>query len=204
MKYFILFLSLVSGSLLFGQNEEQHYQMKALGINIGKLHTTMKVEGKDTWYENNTLLEVHLIFKRIQMMVENHVHYYGGQLVKAQNLVMINGKLHSTSLIEWKGDHYSISIDEEDKDSLYTPVYFSGTLMYYREPVGMTQAFSESSGLFMPIIPLQKEVYQVTDPHNNREMIRYYKNGIHTKTKITHPLLTISLIRIHPEEDLDE
>ena len=193
--FLYLLLGVLAFSSLSGQYQEQHYEMKALGSNIGSLTSTMEKVGEDYYYRNATVLEVNLIFKKIHMLVKNESHYRNGKLLRAENRVVVNDELHSSSKIEWQGQAYHIVINEETQPPMAEPINWSGSLFYYWEPVGISQVFSESSGVYMPVVSLGEGKYKVTDPKNDRDMIRHYENGRQVKVEMKHTLLTIYLIR---------
>lgn len=190
-----LIIGLFSLSWLLSQNTAQSYYMKALGSKIGSMNYYRQTKGEDVYYRTTSLLEVNLLVKRVKMEVENQIHYHAGQFISAHSQVVVNGEQNSSSLIEWTGDHYTVQIDDGEKKTLKSPVYYSGSRLYFDEPKGVQQAFSEASGIFMVVKPLGSGAYQVTDPHNNRSMVYYYENGVQTKVSIKHPLLTVYLIR---------
>ena len=195
MKTFTLLclITLFSTIFLFGQVPVQTYQMKALGRKIGTATVSTQIEGEHIYYHSKSVLKVNLLVKKIHMEINNKTHYLGGKLQSSDVRVFVNGKLHTSSLIKWLGKKYLIRIDEEEKSPIDTSVRFSGTLLYFQEPLGITEAFSESSGLFMPIKNLGKGNYEVTDPRNERKMGYVYQNGLLTQLNIRHPLLTISM-----------
>lgn len=191
--YFIV--GILFTSQLWGQTLSQTYQIKALGSKIGSMNSSRQTIGQDVYYHNNALLEVNLLIKKIRMTAESKTHYRAGQLISSRNEVVVNGEVHSTTTIEWQGNNYRMQVNDSVYTPLTSPVFFSGSVLYYKEPVNIRQAFSESSGLYMDIKPQGGSVYQVVDPRNNRDMIHYYKNGVQTQISIKHPLLTLHMIR---------
>jgi hypothetical protein len=172
--------------------------MEALGSEIGSLNITKKTAGEITQYQHKTLIEVDLFVKKISVLLQNDMQYRSGQLMTVKSQATVNGKPHSSSLIEWKNGAYSIQVDGETKPSWKSPIRFSGTLLYFQEPVGIKEAFSEASAVFMQIKPLGKSSYQLVDPENGRKMLHYYENGTQTKVEIKHPVVTLTLTRQDP------
>ncbi len=169
--------------------------MKALGMEIGSVHTSSKKVGEDIYFQNTSLMEVDLLFKKIKMEIVGKAHYRSGQLISSSSRVIANGELHNSASIEWQGNQYAVKIDGELKPALKSPIYYSGTVLYYQEPLGKNRALSESSGVEMVITPLGGGKYQVIDPVNDRKMVHFYENGVQTQVQIKHPILTVSLIR---------
>lgn len=198
MKALITLFVIISFSFGFSQDEAQIYQMKALGMNIGTLQTSMKTMGEEIHYYSSTILNINLVFKKVKMEVENTTRYRGGKLISTTSQVIVNGDLHSSSSIEWKNGQYLVTVDGESKPSLKAPINYSGTLFYYQEPKGISQVLSESSGVFMSLKSLGEGKYHAVDPKNERDMIYYYEKGVQTKIAIKHPLVTVYMIRKLP------
>lgn len=188
-----IFLFIITSAGL-AQKSTLTYKMEALGADIGTVSTTRNQVGDDIYYHSKSLFEVDLLFKTIRMEVNGYVHYQGDKMIEVTNKVTLNGEPRSHASTVWKDGKYIIQVDGETKPNLATPIAYSGSLLYHREPQGIKEAFSESSGIFMPVTLLARGKYQVVDPNNNRKMIHYYEKGVQTKVEIKHPVLTISLI----------
>lgn len=198
MKYIYTFclVTILSVATLFGQNNKPPiYQMKALGSNIGTVALKTRTDGDNVYYQHETLIEVDLLVKEINVLIQNKTHYRGGQLITSKNKVIVNGELNNSALTEWKGNYYDIKIDGETKPKQYTPIRSSGTTLYFGQPSPYEKVFSEGSGNFMEVETLRTGTYKVTDPGSSRKMIFYYDSNLPYKVEIKHPVLTISLIR---------
>lgn len=186
----------------FSQVERRFYEMMALGSSIGTADISRHEDGNAVHYYNHTQVTVNLLVKKIHMEVKNEAHYHGGQLTFAQNIVHINGELHSSSHIQWQGHEYRILINDEPQEPHKGPITFSGSLLYFQEPIGRTEAFAESSGAIMTIVPLEEEgAYRITDPLNERDMVRRYENGTLVYTKLKHPLVNMHMYLKDPPPD---
>ncbi|MEZ4826068.1 MAG: DUF6134 family protein [Bacteroidia bacterium] len=190
-----LFSLIFSVVALFGQTSNQTYFMKALGKKIGELHYTRQVSGEDVYFSNVGFLEVNLLVKKVRMDIENRIHYHAGQFISANNKAIVNGEVHNSSRIEWNGKSYTMQIDGGEKKTISSPIFYSGSRLYFEEPRGIEKAFSEASGIYMSVKPLGAGAYEVTDPQTERSMVYYYENGVQTKVSMKHPLLTVYLVR---------
>ncbi|MEM7369500.1 MAG: DUF6134 family protein [Bacteroidota bacterium] len=199
MKYIIcsLFAFLLSIPL-FSQHQDRLYEIKALGTEIGSATVSKHISGDTTYYLTQSLLEVNLLIKKIRMEVTNRTNYYEGQLISSEATVVVNGKVHTSSSVVWQDPDYLVRIDNDPKEPINFPVVYSGTLLYFQEPQGIKEAFSETSGLFMRVEQEKEGQYTVTDLKNDRDMLHFYEEGVLTNIKIKHPLLTVSINLIKP------
>ena len=187
----IVAIGLLSIHVLFAQPMQQTFEISALGKKIGSSTVSSYVEGEDIHYLTKSLLEVNLLIKKIRMKVENNTCYRAGKLHKSEVKVIVNGDLHTSSLIKWMGRQYSILVDGKTLKPEDKSISYSGSLLYFKEPKNIRRAFSESSGIYMPVKELKKGQYQVTDPHNDRDTIHYYENGQLVKLVVKHPLVNV-------------
>ncbi|MEO1451994.1 MAG: DUF6134 family protein [Bacteroidota bacterium] len=199
MKSIFVRFALIWGILILGLNvhvnaqETRTYKISALGKGIGTMQISRTDSGTKRMYHTISKMEVNLLFKEIRISIENRTWYEGNQMIKATNKVIANGKVNSTSLIEWVGNQYVITVDGETKDPIKSPVYHSGSMLYFAQPTGVSQSFAESSGLFMELDDLGEGLYQATDPHNGRHITYAYEGGKVNEVQIKHRLLTVKM-----------
>ena len=106
----------------------------------------------------------------------------------------VNGKIHSTSKTEKIGNYYTITKNGHTSKYL-NEIAFSGALLYYREPKGLTNIYSEFDNLEKPIKNIGINEYQITNPKNGYLSEYKYKNGVLVSTTNHHTLLTFKLTK---------
>jgi len=155
----------------------------------------MHIESK----ENQTLkinavgnISFHL-FKLINLNYELNTVFKAGELYYSSVIIYINGKEHSRTMTEQKGEHYTISKDA--KSTLYLKnIIYSGSLLYFKEPVGILKIFSEFDGFEKQVKKSGVHHYQVINAKNGQISEYYYNEGILQEAIIHHPLMSFKII----------
>lgn len=102
--------------------------------------------------------------------------YKNGALINANYFTKVNGDTQSLSSVKWNGNQY-IGWDGKESSNLgSTRIMQSIANLYYKEPVGLTQLFSEKYLAFCPITK-SGEYYTVSFP-DGKSTIYKYQNGI--------------------------
>lgn len=190
MKYVIILLLYFP---LVGFSQTFNYTVSANNASIGNL-TVTKVQS-----ENSTEIEVVCdikikLFISIDLKYRLNSTYKNNELVFSSVTVYVNGKIHSTSTAEKNGEYYTLTKDGHSSRYLHKITY-SGALLYFIEPKGLTNIFSEFSNSNKSIKSIKNNEYQIVNPKNGHLSIYKYKNGILENTIIHHTLLTFSLTK---------
>ncbi len=102
--------------------------------------------------------------------------FQNGSLAKANYFTKVNGDTQSLSSVNWDGRQY-IGWDGKKNSNLGTTKIFQSIgNLYYKEPVGLTQLFSEKYLAFCSITKAG-EYYTVSFP-DGKSTIYKYQNGI--------------------------
>lgn len=110
----------------------------------------------------------------IQFKLESF--FKNGALVNANYFTKVNGDTQSLSTLKWDGNQY-IGWDGKKNSSLGSvKIIQSIGNLYYNEPIGLTQLFSEKYLAFCPITK-SGEYYTVSFP-DGKSTIYKYQNGI--------------------------
>jgi hypothetical protein len=73
---------------------------------------------------------------------------------------------------------------------------FCESMMYFNEPIGHNEVYSEFDGVFKPIQRFKKEKrYDLTNPKNKNVSSYYYSDGILEKAVVEHALITLYLYK---------
>lgn len=188
----LVLILLLSRSRLEAQSQHA-FTIHALGTQIGTMGISRTDSADYIVYKTESEMHFNLVLKQIHISIVNRTLYHKGMLIRATNHAMVNGKLNSSSLIEWQGNQYQLLVDGETKPPVAEPVHHSGSLLYFDEPTGIKETFTESSGLFMPFKKLEAQTYQAEDPHNGRDITYQYAEGRISEVRIKHRVLTIKM-----------
>jgi len=102
--------------------------------------------------------------------------YKNGSLINSNYFTKVNGDTQSLSSVKWDGTQYW-GWDGKKKTSLGSDkIMQSISNLYYKEPVGLTQLFSEKYLAFCPITK-SGEYYTVSFP-DGKSTVYKFQNGI--------------------------
>lgn len=193
MKHLKLFLIII----LF-------YQISNAQINTYKISSNNSSVGNlaVTQTKNNNLLQIEVIsevnikvFIKVDIKYKLNCTYKDNELLFSSVTTYINGKLHTTSKTEKSGDYYTITNDGHASKFLHKITY-SGALLYFTEPKGISTIYSEFHAIEKSIKPLGNHKYQITNPKNGQLSEYTYQNGILTTTINHHSLMPFTLTKI--------
>lgn len=120
-----------------------------------------------------------------------------GVLVQSMTRSTKNGSITEESSSKLSGDRYLMIRDEDSvKKSFDNHIQQTIAQIYYREPSGVTELFSERYNLFLQLHRDEDNTYVLTKP-NGRENRYYFKSGICDRVDVDHGLINIHFERIN-------
>ena len=191
---------LVAGILILAsqfasaQDRTARYNVRVLGKDVGTLSVSEKINGSDLHIYAITDVEVKIIFTYRIRYVQNST-YRNGELLRSSLQTYKKGKVNSSTELIRQGNGYLL-VEEGDTTFVNTHIKYSGSLLYFHEPSGVSELYYEISGKKKPIAQTHSNTYQVVDPRNGRESIYEYKNGVLQRSAIEQKLATIYTERL--------
>ncbi|QGY46540.1 hypothetical protein GM418_23620 [Maribellus comscasis] len=195
LLYRILFLFLLLSSVSAESKEiTSKYTLEMLGSKVGEFSVTQKNENGKLNIEAITDVKVKLLFSYRVKYVQNTVYEQG--VLKHSNVKTYkNGKLNSDMMLKQEKDAYLLVVDG-DTTLINDSITYSGSLLYFNEPLGIKQLYKERTAEMLSIALLSAHTYVVKD-EKERELNRYiYKNGVLEYAKMRHALGTLELKRV--------
>ena len=159
---------------------------------LGQLKATRTISAGRTVVEVNSETKITRLVT-ITIRFSGRIEYEGGRMVKSTNRTDVNGYNRSETELEWKGDHYFIKVDGDEK-RLTDKIRYSGSMMYFIEPEYYGTVFSEKFGEFDPIIRLEEGHYVVQKGDGTRHTYTY-RNGKLQTIEYPHSLMDITIRR---------
>lgn len=193
-KIILLLLLLIS---YFGFSQTQIYSIYTKNRQLGNL--IVERTKKDSLYqiEINSNVSFRIIMK-IELTYKINCTYQDDELLFSSSTTYVNGKINSSLKTEKDGNYYEVT-----RDGLVTkyekPIRFSGALSYFKEPVDISNIYSDFYGYNKSIERINDHIYKITNPKNGQVSEYFYENGILTKAIIHHFLMTIRLQLIKEE-----
>jgi hypothetical protein len=187
-----LFTFYLTQSKLIAQ-EVIKYDVTIAGISIGEMVATKTKKGEETFYEIKSHVSF-WFFGKISLDYLTHSQYKGKQFIKSE----VNSKTNKgnfRSVIFWDKDHYNVSARNykfELDTEIKRPFYFSTTVFFFEEPIGVKEIIAEGNGLTPPLKKI-KDYYEVIINGNKNHY--YYKDGIMEKAVMEFPVKNYVLKR---------
>lgn len=187
-KLFFLFtLSAIIYSLnVFGQ--ELTYEILWKDDSIGFLKAEKRPVKNFIKYNIHSDVSVKFIAK-VDMSYHFENFFSNGVLVKGTSSNFVNEKKRSSSSIKWNGKQYLAYLDGDEVSVPNRPIKTSMTSLYYKEPVGLKEIFSERFAEFCSINEVSPHKYELTLP-NGKKNYYTYKDGICTLVEVNHSIAT--------------
>ena len=189
---FVMILSTSSG---FAQSKEQtaKYRLKVFGMNIGEYTVSQKTVNDDIQIEAITDVEVKIVFTYRVKYIQKSI-YRDGCLFSSCVQTIKNGEKNSDMRLEKHADTYLI-IENGDTTVVHNKITYSGSLLYFNEPIKISSIFKERTGEKEPITCIADHKYVITNKNESKKNEYEYKDGVLVRAKLIHSLATIYLER---------
>jgi len=191
----ITVISCLSIGLLSAQqkNKVLKYNVRVMGLNIGELTVNEYKNNDSLIIEAITNVEVNIVFK-YQVKYYQRSIYYNGELLSSHLQTLKNGDVHSDTWLKKDHDKYFL-VKKGNTTIIKDKINYSGSLLYFNEPVKTNTIYMEINGEKNIIKPVSDNVYEIIDKNNHQKGKYTYKNGILQKSVVNHSIANIYLER---------
>ena len=187
-------LAMITSLTGLAQDRIARYNVRVLGKDVGTLTVNETKNGSDLNIYAVTDVEVKIIFTYRVRYVQNST-YRNGELLKSSLQTYKKGRINSSTELIRHGKGYML-VKDGDTTYVDTHIKYSGSLLYFHEPVGVDNMYYEINGEKKPIAQTRSNTYQIVDPENGRESVYEYENGVLQRTAIEQKLATIYTERL--------
>ncbi len=157
------------------QEKTYTYQIKRNGNQIGAMQFHQKNAGNDTYLKMSSNVKTRFVFE-INVQTNDEAHFKNGRLVYSIVNRKVNGK---------EKEHKETRLPNRNID-------YNMMLLYCKEPVHITQVYSDSFQQTVPIKRTAPNTYRINLPNGNYNDY-YFKNGICKLVTVYHSLYTITM-----------
>ncbi len=212
----IFFITLTALLLVnFAFSQTYRYNIVSNGQIVGKLTATQTIGGnkinnsedqkasggdqKPLSKNQKTIsikseFDVHL-FIVVHVEYDMDCKYTDGILVESSVETYKGDNLHSSTKGEKIDDTYK-SIRDGDESIHNGAISYSGAMLYFKEPKGITHVFSEIHAIDKPVTEVNTNHFKISDPNTGHTNQYFYKDGILQKAVIDHSLFSFSMVLI--------
>lgn len=164
------------------------YETRALGIHAGDMQITRKVNGNLEYYTINSKNSVNYVLGKIDVDHKTSVTYKDGVLQESFLRTDKNGEVDQFCSVSFDGHIYKIQTEKE-KLSYSKPITASVVTLYFKEPIGLTEIFSEVFGKMVPLTEVKPHKYSIKLPDGKKNTYTY-ENGIVVEVEVPSPVGT--------------
>ena len=173
---------------LFSYCQKLEYSIMWKGDSIGYILINRTLTDSTEYHRVRSVSNFRVIFS-FTTGYSGETLYKNGKLIKSSALNTMNGDVNGSALVEWLNDEYLMIIDGEKK-TWTEPVTSTVGLLYFQEPRGLNEVFSERHGRYLKI-ENNGDNYVLTKP-DDRINTYTYENGRCTKVEINNLLTNFS------------
>ena len=189
-------LALLLSFTCIAQKQTAKYNIEVFGMDVGELKVEQQIIGHDTLVKAITHLDFKFIFTYKGIYLQEGT-YRNGDLLQSHLKIIRKGKTSSDTRITKSGNYYAVIKEDEDTSYIYNKIKYSGSLVYFNEPINISTIYYETSGEQKNIEAICKHIYHVfkLSKSKKNDYEYEYEDGILKRATIRYPLANIYLER---------
>lgn len=186
---FFSFLFFASGSPLYGQ--KLFYEIYKGEDRIGEITVEKKAEGNTVHYEANSEANFRVLFKN-RLITHTSSRFVDKELVYARSEITLNDKVRESGTTKKEGNYYNFfKHPDTNVKRKEAPFLISTTVLYYFEPSGVEEVFSENYQQLCKLKNIGAHAYELALPGGKINQY-FYKNGKLVEVKIIRTFVDLS------------
>lgn len=162
------------------------YDIKTMGVHAGTMVVTRNKANALEQYSYETHSAVDYLLGKVEVNHITRSSYKDGVLQTAYVRNEKNGEVEYYSSTSYDGSDYC-TVTEKGKVRCRRKVALSFAKVFFEEPVGQTEIFSERLGEFVPLKQLEEHTYQVCLPDGDKYTY-YFEGGRLVRMDVPSPL----------------
>lgn len=167
------------------------FDLKHKGTIVGTLEATRQTNGDTEKFTINTEITKKVLHIK-HCEYDLVINYENGELQSSDYKLYVNNKLDKSTTINKIGDRLSGSKNNKSKKIKEKSINFSSALLYFKEPIGVSETFSEPKLKSRSLRPHESKAHTYVLGKNSGEY--YYENG-ELQRMVYDDMVTIELVR---------
>ncbi len=176
----------------FAQQKNLNFSIISKGDTVGKMQINQTISGRDSKYSVVSSVTTRLLMT-VKVNVQEEAQYHDKKLVASSSRRIINDKPKAYRQTRAMNDSYLVSDDEKTDTLNEKEIVYDFSQLYFREPTGVKQVYSNYYLKQLPLIVLEAHSYEVDLPEGGSN-VYYYSNGICTKVDIRSSLFNAQML----------
>ncbi|MCZ2444666.1 MAG: hypothetical protein LC101_12935 [Flavobacteriales bacterium] len=162
------------------------YEVSTIGIKAGEVEVSRNISNNVEIYHISSNSSVNYVFGKITVINKTSTTYKDNVMQESFLRTDKNGEVDNFCSASYNGKEYKIQT-EKDKFTIAGPIKYSITKMYYQEPIGFTEIFSEVYGKMLPVTIVAPHTYSLKQPDGKANVYRY-ENGVLVEVTVPSPV----------------
>ena len=139
---------------------------------IGTLVATRDIQTDHVNYVMQSSMTVHKIIN-VDVEYSLKSSFSHGKLIQSTAYQKINKKIQTNTLTQWDGAQYNIKTKDDNLVIKNKVINNNMCSIYYYEPIGISQVYSDAFGKFLPVKPVAAHRYEVVLPDGKKNYYNY-------------------------------
>jgi len=184
-------LFLIIWTMAFAQDQTLNYNVLHGGRTVGHMKLEQRKDGDDVFLKIASDVKMRFLFS-INVNIQEDAHYRNGKLMSSHVLRKVNGKQKADKITRACDGCYQLTDDGKVRSFDQKQINNNLTMMYLKEPVGLSQVYSDNFQQFVQVKQVDSHTYRINLPDGNYNFYTY-SNGVCSKVDIHHSLYTIQI-----------
>ena len=179
-------------SFSFAQQKTVSYTIINRNDSVGNMQAVQKISGDDIVYNLSSLVEIRMLISiRVHLLEE--AHYHKEKMVLSTSKRTVNEKLRGSKQTKATNEGYLITDDGEQSRLNQKSISYDFPRLYFKEPAGISQIYSDYYQKVLTIKIIKPHVYQINLPEGGSNTY-YYENGVCQKADLHSTLFNAHMI----------
>ena len=193
LKIFLLFISTFGlFTFSFAQQKSVNYTILNRNDSIGNMEAIQRISGDDIVYNLASIVEIRILIS-IRVILLEEAHYHKDKLVLSTSKRTVNDKLRGSKQTKAANDSYITTDDGEESRLNQKSISYDFPMLYFKEPLGVSQIYSDYYQKILSIKTIKPHVYQISLPEGGSNTY-YYENGVCRKADLHSTLFNAQMI----------
>jgi len=184
-------LLLLLSAVLSAQSQSRNYKVVRNGKEIGWANIQKTVDSNAVFYAFASEIKTSFIFT-FSSSAREMSEFRDGTLCHSYFFRKLNGTIKADRHTRLIGSNYEVVNKSEKKRLGILPVTYNTLCMYFEEPVGRKQVYSDNYQCFLDIKRESDGGYMITYDGTSNSF--YYSNGACSKIEVNSSFYTATLI----------
>lgn len=189
--FFLLFVLFVNQLKAQKTEKTMKYNITALGMKLGQFTVKQECDSGFINVEGVTDVKVKLILTYHIKYIQETSHH-NGRLNKSHLQTQKNGKINSDTWLIAEGSDYLL-IKDGDSTLINDDITYTGSLLYFNEPIDAKFLYKEKSGDKRVIKSIDDHTYVLLNEKGQVTHEYKFVDGVMAQAKIKYPLADILL-----------